>query len=147
MSSDYYQEIAKHGGIGKGEPRKRRKGREKRQKAKGDAGVRQYVFARERDTCRVCRCRADESRHELVFKSLGGKVTRMNCVAVCGDGVFKCHGLLQRLEISWTGDPFQRAEGTLVFTPCTRRAADWLKVRVGESIESRPMVAYFEVTE
>lgn len=68
------------GGVAcpKPEPRKRTKARAKRQKGNREAEVRVYVFARERDICRCCRKRRADSRHELRFRSLGGKVTRQN---------------------------------------------------------------------
>ena len=125
--------------IPKPEPRKRIKAREKRAKVKTDAEVREYVFMRERNICRVCRKRQAESRHELQFRSQRGKVSKTNCVAVCGDGVRGCHGFLQRHEIQWFGGP-RRAEETLTFWPNkSQQACDWLAIKMDESIESAPM--------
>lgn len=45
--TDYYQEIAKYGGIGKGEPRKRRKGREKRRESTVAEAVRAECVERD----------------------------------------------------------------------------------------------------
>lgn len=76
--------------------------------------------------------------HELVFRSRGGKVSRKNSIAVCGDGVEGCHGHLQAHRVQF-GAGQRGAESTLVFTPVAQIAADWLRVKVGESIESPPM--------
>lgn len=76
--------------------------------------------------------------HELLFRSLGGKVSRRNSVAVCGSGVSRCHGYLQRNEIEWQGDS-QGAEGTLIFRPRTCRAAEWMRLRLGDELVSTPM--------
>ena len=136
-----YAAIAKAGGISKGEPRKRTKARAKRVHRGDVAEVRVYVFGRERNVCRCCRFRAAQSMHELRARSVGGKVSKRNSVAVCGDGVLGCHGFLQRHEIDvWTED-VQLAEGTLTFTPTTERAAEFLRIKLGEDIESPPMLA------
>lgn len=134
MSEDYYRTC----GIPKPEPRKRSKAREKRQQAKDASGVRAYVFARERDICRCCRSRRAESRHELRFRSLGGKVTKANCVAVCGDGVQGCHGFLQRNEITYVAWG-NGAEDSLTFQPMTARAREWMKLADGQVLLSAPM--------
>jgi hypothetical protein len=122
----------------KPEPRKRVKARERRSFADHVKAVRDYVFGRERGTCRCCRARAAESMHELVFRSLGGKVSRKNSVAVCGDGVRGCHGLLQRHEVIH-GAGVLGAESTLMFTPVTLRAADYMRINKNETIVSPPM--------
>lgn len=118
-------------------------------KAERDAisAIRQYVFGRERDTCRVCRCRLAQSLHEIVPRSRGGKVTRKNSIGVCGQlgNGHECHGLCQRYEVVIEMPP-EGAEGPLRCTAKTRAAADWLKVKVGETIESLPMV-YMEAAE
>lgn len=144
MSIDY-EAIARAGGISKGEPTKRRRAREDRQQADKDAAVRVFVFGRERGMCRCCRWRAAESRHELIPKGAGGKVTKRNCAAVCGTivgAVPSCHTYLQSHAIQWCDDLGQGAQGTLWFTPVTQEAADWLKIKVGEKIESLPMSVY-----
>lgn len=131
--------------IPKPERRKRTKAREKRVQGDVDAAVRVFVFGRERNMCRVCRCRMAESRHELIPKSLGGKITKRNCVAVCGSIVGampSCHTYLQARAIQWMETAGLGAQGPLTFTPITREAADWLKVRMGESICSEPMAVY-----
>lgn len=104
--------------------------------------VRQYIFARERDTCRACRCRIAQSMHEIIPRSRGGKICRRNSIAVCGElgNGPECHGLCQRGEIAVT-QPLEGAEGSLLFTAKTAAAAERLKIKVGESIESLPMVA------
>ncbi len=136
--ADYYQTCA----LPKGEPRKRRKGREKRQKVKGHAAVRQYVFGRERDVCRCCRIRNAESMHEIVSRGRRGKVSRTNSIAVCGvivGAVPSCHTYLQQSQILVQFDKGLGAESRLTFTPLSVNAAEWMRVRVGEAIESDPM--------
>lgn len=127
--------------ISAGVPRRILKARKRRQKVKTTAEVREYVFARERGICRCCRKRKAESMHELKFRSQGGKVSKKNSVAVCGDGVRGCHGHLQRHEIEWFVGP-QGAEATVTFFPHmadSHTAADWLGIRYDESIESPVM--------
>lgn len=46
-----------------------------------------------------------------------------NSVAVCGDGVRGCHGLLQRHELDWDGD----AEAILLFAPRSPAAKRWME--------------------
>lgn len=134
----YYTEEC---GIKKPELQARTDAREDRQESEKDAKVRAYVFARERNICRCCRSRTAESRHELRFKSLGGKVTRQNCVAVCGDGVRGCHGMLQDHSIAYDFEhPALGAESTVIFTAKDRQAAEWLRIEIGESISSQVMV-------
>lgn len=60
------------------------------------------------------------SVHELVFKSLGGKVSLENSVTVCGSGTTGCHGYLQSHEI----DPIFPANGNklIIFLLRTRAA-------------------------
>lgn len=102
--------------ISAGVPRRILKARRKREKFKTTAEVRVYVFGRERNICRCCRKRAAESMHELKFRSQGGKVSKKNSVAVCGDGVRGCHGMLQRHEIEYFAGP-NGAEAALTFWP------------------------------
>lgn len=136
-----YSGFAAVGGNPKPEPRQRTKNREKRVKTKTTAEVRQYVFARERNLDRVSRYLPAESMHEIQFRSQGGKVSRKNSIAVHGDGVQGIHGLLQRHEITVEiVDPMVGAEGTLIFTARSQAAADLMRIKVGESIESAPMV-------
>jgi hypothetical protein len=108
-------------------------------RAKVTKDVRAYVFARERDICRICRKRPATSMHELQFRSCGGRVSKRNSVAACGDGVSGCHGFAQRHEIAWD-DYGLGAEGTLVFEPTTYRAADWMQIKFGSKLISPPMV-------
>lgn len=96
--------------------------------------IREFVFDREQGICRCCRIRRAESMHELRFRSLGGKVSKRNSVAVCGNGVEGCHGLLQRLQIDWHGD----AQDLLQFKPKTDAAAEWMRVTVGTWVCSMP---------
>lgn len=136
--AEYYRNCP----LAKPEPRQKTKARADRQESERDKKVRLYVFARERNVCRCCRKRAAESRHELRFRSLGGKVTRQNCVAVCGDGVQGCHGFLQRHEIAVAenGTPYD-AERPLQFQARTRQAAEHLQIEPMQWIQSPLMVA------
>jgi hypothetical protein len=126
------------GAVCKPEPRKRTKARKVRVRRDRTAEIRAYVFARERDICRCCRMRAAESMHELRPKSLRGRVSRTNSVAVCGDGVRGCHGFLQRHEISFTAG-IEGAEGPLLFTPEKLSAAEWLHIGTDKRLLSEPM--------
>ena len=101
--------------------------------------VRAYIIGRERNVCRCCRVRVGQSMHELLPRSLGGKVSRKNSVWLCGDGVWGCHGLIQRHEIK--ADYREHgAEGVIYFLPNTPQARDWLKLKNAERIESAPMI-------
>ncbi len=130
--------------IGYGQPapkpelRKKSKARKLRLHRTVVHDVRDYVFARERGICRCCRAREAHSMHELRFKSLGGKVSKMNSVAVCGSGTTLCHGLLQRNAITWEGTE-RGAEDSLLFRPKTDAAAEHMKLKIGEGIVSPPM--------
>src|SRR5262245_35672387 len=73
--------------------------------------IKRAVMERDNQTCRVCGKPA-ESVHELRFRSLGGKVSLENSIAVCGSGTTKCHGKLQRHRILVMGS---NANGTLTF--------------------------------
>ena len=133
----YYTEEC---GIKKPELQARTDRRDEQEESDRDAKVRRYVFARERNICRRCRSRAAESRHELRFRSLGGKVTRQNCVAVCGSGTTGCHGMLQDHSIAYDFEhPALGAESTVIFTAKDRQAAEWLRIEIGESISSPVM--------
>lgn len=116
----------------KGPTRKQLKAKRKRRHRRHVRIVREYVFARERDLCRCCRSRAAHSMHELLPRSLGGKVSRANSVAVCGTGTTLCHGYLQRHEIAWSGGT-EGAEGTLYFRPQTIRAAAHLDIELDDT--------------
>jgi hypothetical protein len=121
-------------------PEARVKTKRREDKKHGDhvSDVRAYVFGRERHICRCCRFRPAASMHEVKPKSLGGKVSRKNSVALCGDGVQGCHGFCQRHQIA-VGASILGAEAELVFTPETESAAEWLRIKVGEQIVSPPM--------
>ena len=60
--------------------------------------VKAAVFARDRGRCRVCGGKAYEM-HELRFRSLGGKRSLSNSVAVCDFRGMHCHRKLQTLVI------------------------------------------------
>lgn len=97
-------------------PRRIVKARKDRADALSVSKVRAYVFERERGICRCCGYMAADSMHEIVFRSQGGKVSKENSIAVCGDGVRGCHGRLQRHEITVRMHSKRRgAEGFLAF--------------------------------
>lgn len=126
----------------KGPSRKKLKAKQARVHRGNVTEVRAYVFGRERNICRCCRFRPAESMHELTPKSLGGKVSKTNSVALCGDGVSGCHGFLQRHEIDWCEWTLSgSAEEALYFHAATRAAADWMRVKQGHILESLPMLA------
>ncbi len=124
--------------------RARHTAKKRRAKTKHWPDVRAYIFARERDLCRCCRKRQAESMHELKFRSAGGKVSKANSVAVCGDGVRGCHGLLQRHQIDVYGEHGSttdiNAERTLTFHAVTLTAQEWLGVTQGQELISPVMV-------
>ncbi len=99
--------------------------------------IREYVFEREQGICRCCRLRRADSLHELKSRGAGGKVSKRNSVAVDGDGVRGCHGMLQRYEIVYQRQD-DGAEGLLQFCPKTQAAADHMRVKVGEWVCSLP---------
>jgi 5-methylcytosine-specific restriction endonuclease McrA len=72
--------------------------------------VKRAVMERDQRRCRVCGRRAT-SVHELRFRSLGGRVSLDNSIAVCGTGTTKCHGKLQRNQLI----PIGNASGRLRF--------------------------------
>lgn len=123
----------------KPERRKKTKARRKRQKLANVHLVREHVFARERDMCRCCRCRPAQSMHELIPRSLGGRVSKRNSIAVCGSGTSMCHGFLQTYQITWDADPQLIAEGTLTFYAQSKFAAEHMRINVGAVIVSPPM--------
>lgn len=129
-------EAARTGAIEKPEPRERTKARRERVERDRNAEIRSYVFDREQNFCRCCGVRRAESMHEIRFRSLGGRVSKTNSIAVCGSGTTKCHGYLQTLKIVVEGH--QNAEQTLHFVPMTDKAAEWLKVKRGQQIASGP---------
>lgn len=61
--------------------------------------IRPQVFERERRLCRLCGMNA-ATMHEISGAGATGSrllaTTLSNSIAVCGDGVAGCHGLLQR---------------------------------------------------
>jgi hypothetical protein len=126
----------------KPEKRSTAKNRSRRLLRDKRAAVREYVFGRERSLCRCCRIRPAESMHELRFRSLGGKVSRQNSIAVCGDGVRGCHGHLQRLEIEFQfTNHINGAEAAIEFRPRIQKAADHMRVKLHEWILSDTMIA------
>jgi hypothetical protein len=134
---DYYQTGA---AFKKHTPTRDVKAKAKRDQAPQTKDVRSYVFARERNVCRCCRCRPAESMHELRPRSLRGTVSRKNSIAVCGSGTTGCHGYLQQHKIAVGYDAVTGAEGTLIFTPETEQSAEHLKIALGAQIVSRVFV-------
>lgn len=124
--------------FGKPEARVKTKARAEKIRVTSVKDVRQYVFARERNLCRCCRIRPAESMHEIRPRSLGGKVSRKNSVALCGSGTTGCHGFAQRHQVT-VGGSVLGAEAKLVFTTNSEAAAEWCRIKVGEQIISRPM--------
>lgn len=124
------------GVIAKPEPRKKSKRRAKRVQGDHVAAIREYVFDREWGVCRCCSFRGADSMHEIRPKSLRGKVSRTNSIAVCGSGTTGCHGFLQTRKIVVEGE--QDAEHTLHFVPMTEQAAEHVKVKRGQQIASGP---------
>lgn len=125
--------------IPKPEPRARTKRRAKRIKADRITEVRLYVFARERNLCRCCRLRPAESMHEIRARSLGGKISKVNSVALCGSGTTGCHGFCQTHQITVAVGPVAGAEGRIYFRPESRAAAEWLRLTMSQYIASDPM--------
>ena len=110
----------------KGPTRASLKRKKKRTHAQHVAEIRRQVFERERGMCRCCGVRPAESMHEIRPRSLGGKVSLENSIAVCGDGVRGCHGRLQRHEITaHVGD--HGATNHIVFEECIpARTRTWM---------------------
>jgi hypothetical protein len=133
---EYYQQCA----IKKPEPPVKAKRRDERENQDRTAKIRAYVFGRERNICRICRCRPAESMHELKPRSIGGKVSRANSVAVCGSGTTGCHGFAQshQVIVAENANPYD-ADRPLQFQARTRAAAEHLKVNLYQWILSPPM--------
>lgn len=126
----------------KPEPLQRTRNRRRRVKGTREAEVRVYVFARERDICRCCRKRRADSMHEIISRGAGGKVSRRNSIAVCGQivgAVPSCHTYMQLYQIDVVQED-DGAEGTLTFWPKNHAAADWMQIALGQSVKSEPMV-------
>jgi hypothetical protein len=122
---------------------KQARGRRRKTKAQWlrSRNLHDYVFDRERHTCRCCLRRSAQSMHELLFRSVGGKRSANNSIAVCGDGTRGCHGFLQRHEITWGGTE-DGAEAMLVFTVNSAAAARWLRRPLGQTFRS-PRLPFF----
>lgn len=128
----------------KGRTRKQLKARKQRGQRKDTAAIRQYVFARERNICRCCRKRQAESLHEILPRGRGGKVSKQNSIATCGQLVGTeqcCHTYLQQNRIS-VGFRFPSlgAESDIIFTPLAPAPADWMCLPYGDSLISPVMV-------
>lgn len=98
--------------------------------------VKQQVRIRDGFRCRVCR-RPMGSVHEIDPKGMGGSKTAVrleNSIAVCGDGVAGCHGLMQRGEVVVVpadGAGID-ANGPLTFEVKTDAAMRWLALGQGD---------------
>lgn len=128
--------------LPKPERRQKAKDRQVRVKAKQTKDVRSYVFGRERNVCRCCRLRLAESLHEMKSRGAGGKRSRKNSIAVCGQLVgvdSSCHTYLQQSQIKIVIDIALGAEGDLTFIPLTAHAADYMRVAIGKAVESPTM--------
>ncbi len=102
--------------------------------------IREYVFDREQNICRCCRIRRAESRHELIPRGRGGKITKRNCVAVCGQLIGidpSCHTYLQNSQIGVEMSA-EGAEGQLSFRAQSDDAAEWMRVEKGLWVCSMP---------
>lgn len=107
---------------------------------KDHSEIRTYVFQREQDICRCCRIRRADSMHELKPRGRGGKVSKTNSVAVCGQLVGTepcCHTYLQLNQIDWKATP-EGAQGLLQFRPTTPQAAEWMRVERYQWVCSMP---------
>lgn len=122
----------------KPEPRKRTKARKQRVSRAATKDVRDYIFARERGLCRCCRFRRADSMHEIRPRSLGGKPSKRNSIAVCGSGTTGCHGFCQSHQIEVEVDVFG-AEDVIIFQPITKAAAEHLKLAISHRLASPPM--------
>lgn len=109
--------------------RKQVKAKRERGESKAVKAVRLAVFERERNMCRCCGHRKADSMHEIRPRSLGGKVSLENSIAVCGSGTTGCHGHLQGHRIRVVG---KNAKRTLAFHPATQAARDWLNGEKGK---------------
>ena len=129
--------------VPKPEKRSTTKNRARRQHRERTAEIRAYVFGRERGICRCCRIARADSMHELRPRSLGGKVSKQNSIAVCGSGTTLCHGYLQRLEIEFKfREHGSGAERAIEFRPRTQKAADQMRVALHQWVLSEPMGVY-----
>ncbi len=124
------------------ENRLRAERRIQRADQKARKSVREYVFFREANICRCCRLRPAESMHEIRSGGAGGKVSKRNSIAVCGQivgAVPSCHTYLQSCEIRChVHDMSIGADGDLFFQPHTQIAADWLRVEHMHCLASGP---------
>ena len=112
-------------------PTARRRAAKRRNQLRGEHLVKIRVRQRDGDVCRCCGTRQAESVHEIVPKSLGGKVSDENSIHLCGDGIRGCHGLAQRNEIrigAGMGKDDLDAGGSLLGTVFSRAAIRWLKL-------------------
>jgi 5-methylcytosine-specific restriction endonuclease McrA len=103
--------------------RKQAKGKQERAESKQVKAIRAAVFERDRYLCRCCGHRPAESMHEIRPRSLGGKVSMTNSIALCGDGTRGCHGYITRHEVRVMG---KDAERPLSFAPATQAARDYM---------------------
>lgn len=106
MSIDYSQ-LA----LPKGTPRVVLKSLKAKAAEKHRKDIKAQVFARDGGKCRVCGGQAEEM-HELEFRSLGGKRSLENSIAVCIFRGNNCHRLLQTHAIDVEGE---NANQRLVF--------------------------------
>lgn len=128
------------GGQPKPEPRQRTQGRKVRVSRAVTRDIRAYVFDREQSICRCCRLRPAESMHELKSRGSGGKVSKRNSIAVCGQivgAVPSCHTYLQSNAISYTTGIYG-ADDVITFCPRSEAASEWLRLPIYTVLESGP---------
>lgn len=80
-------------------PKKKEKRAKKTKNREWVSWVRERVFERDKNRCRVCQKPAEEM-HEIRFRSLGGLVSLSNSIAVCRS----CHRDLQQIRLDVVGD-------------------------------------------
>jgi hypothetical protein len=97
--------------LSKGQPRVLLKALKDKAEEKHRKDIKAKVFARDKGKCRVCGSQADEM-HELDFRSLGGKRSLENSIAVCIFRGNNCHRYLQTHAIDVEGSD---ANARLVF--------------------------------
>ena len=119
----------------KPEPRKALKKRERTREADYIQRLRMYLVGRERGICRCCLLRACEHMHEILFRSLGGHMTRRNSVMICSG----CHSLIHAHEIDAAiVDQRRGSEGPILFIARTDAAAAHMRVTLNHALESKP---------
>lgn len=105
--------------------RKQRKAKQKRERSQFIKAVRAEVMERDGYICRCCGWRAADSMHEIVPRSLGGKVSLENSIALCGSGTTGCHGFIQQHKIDMVKSVIT---GEWDFIPKSPKAEEWMDI-------------------